>query len=420
MASSSSRDWGDRSAFRLDREDLYLRVHCITVFVRDQDRSLQFYRDQLGFDVMFDVRLESGPGLRPGPPSGDRWLGVAPPDGSTFLLLITPESDSEDAERIGRPSRVVFATEDVAAKFREWSERGVRFHHPLRQQTSGAMFTVFEDLDGNTFALTGFDDLTRGVEAGRREAAEKLESERRARQEMEIAKQVQARLFPQSLPSIRTLDYGGVCIQARQVGGDYYDFLNLGGERLGLVIGDISGKGIAAALLMANLQANVRQCAIALDQPEPLLRAVNKLFYDNTSDSSYATLFFAEYNDTQRRFRYANCGHLSGLLLRGDDTLERLDSTGMVVGLFKEWSCSIGERRLLPGDTIALYTDGITESFNEEGEEFGEQRLIEAMRCHRHRPAQALIEAVVNDVERFSLQEQHDDITLVVAKCIGA
>src|SRR5215471_7258607 len=167
MTSSSSRDWAERSAFRLDRQDLYLRVHCITVFVRNQDQSLQFYRDQLGFEMMFDVRLESGPGLRPAPPSGDRWLGVAPPDGPTFLLLITPESDSEDYRRIGRPSRVVFATEDVAAKFRDWSERGVRFHHPLRQQTSGAMFTIFDDPDGNTFALTGFDDLTRGVEAGR-------------------------------------------------------------------------------------------------------------------------------------------------------------------------------------------------------------------------------------------------------------
>jgi len=366
---------------------------------------------------MFDVRLESGPGLRPSPPSGDRWLGVAPPDGATFLLLITPESDSEDGERIGRPSRVVFATEDVAAKFKEWSERGVRFHHPLRQQTSGAMFTIFEDLDGNTFALTGFDDLTRGVEAGRRAAAEKLESERRARQEMEIAKQVQARLFPQSLPSVRTLDYGGVCIQARQVGGDYYDFLNLGGERLGLVIGDISGKGIAAALLMANLQANVRQCAIALDQPEPLLRAVNQLFYANTSDSAYATLFFAEYDHTRRSLRFANCGHLSGLLLRNDGVIERLDSTATVVGLFKDWDCSIGERRLNYGDTLALYTDGITESFSDRGEEFGEQRLVEAMRRHRALPAHALLEAVVNDVHEFSSNEQHDDITLVVAKC---
>src|SRR5206468_12741216 len=104
---------------------------------------------------------------------------------------------------------------------------------------------------------------------------------------------VQARLFPQTLPPLRTLDYAGICLQAREVGGDYYDFLNLGGERLGLVVGDISGKGIAAALLIANLQANLRsQCAIALDQPQRLLRSVNQLFYENTTDSAYATLFF--------------------------------------------------------------------------------------------------------------------------------
>src|SRR5213079_2177109 len=110
--------------------------------------------------------------------------------------------------------------------------------------------------------------------------------------------------------------------QARQVGGDYYDFLDLGSERLGFVIGDISGKGIAAALLMANLQANLRsQCAVAVDQPQRLLESVNQLFYGNTADSSYATLFFAEYDDNARRLRYANCGHLPALLLRSDDTV---------------------------------------------------------------------------------------------------
>jgi serine phosphatase RsbU (regulator of sigma subunit) len=137
---------------------------------------------------------------------------------------------------------------------------------------------------------------------------------------------VQARLFPQRLPPSRTLEYGGLCLQARRVGGDYYDFLNLGRERLGLVIGDVAGKGIAAALLMANLQANLRsQCAIALDEPQRFLKSVNQLFYESTADSAYATLFFAEYDDRERRLRYANCGHLSGLLLRNDDTLERLD-----------------------------------------------------------------------------------------------
>src|SRR5437773_4763715 len=185
----------------------------------------------------------------------------------------------------------------------------------------GGVFTRFRDIDGNSFALMGFDALSRELEAQRRAMAEKLESERRAAQELEIAKQVQARLFPQRLPPLKTLDYAGICIQARAVGGDYYDFLDLGRERLGLVIGDISGKGIAAALLMANLQANLRsQCASALTHPERFLQSVNLRFFENSMDSAYATLFFAEYNDKTQRLRYANCGHLCALLLRRDRT----------------------------------------------------------------------------------------------------
>jgi serine phosphatase RsbU (regulator of sigma subunit) len=282
----------------------------------------------------------------------------------------------------------------------------------------GGVFTRFEDVDRNSFALVSFDEVSQAVEAQRRAAAEKLESDRRAAQELEIAKQVQARLFPQTLPALRSLDYAGVCIQARKVGGDYYDFLDLGRDRLGLVIGDISGKGIAAALLMANLQANLRsQCAVALDQPERLLCLVNRLFYENTTESSYATLFFAEYDDREMRLRYANCGHLCGLLLRRDNTIERLDSTGTVLGLFKDWECSIGERQLFKGDTLALYTDGITESFNDGGEEFGEERLIEALRRNRQLSSKGLLNAIVDTVQQFSKLEQHDDVTLIIAQC---
>jgi serine phosphatase RsbU (regulator of sigma subunit) len=284
----------------------------------------------------------------------------------------------------------------------------------------GGVFTRFEDIDRNSFALVSFDEVSHAVEAQRRALAGKLESERRAAQEMEIAKQVQARLFPQTLPLCRTLEYAGICLQARQVGGDYYDFLELGRERLGLVIGDIAGKGIAAALLMANLQANLRsQCAIALDQPQRFLQSVNQLFFENTSDSAYATLFFAEYDDNAGSLRYANCGHLSALLLRSDDTLERLDSTATVLGLFREWECSIGERRLFRGDTLAFYTDGITESFDDREDEFGEARLIEALRRHRELPSPALLASILDEVRKFSSGEQHDDITLIVAKCRG-
>src|SRR5438445_5814726 len=350
--------------------------------------------------------------------SGDRWVAVAPPDGTAILALVAPKPGSEKYKFIGRSTDIIFVTEDVTAKYQEWSERGVSFHHPPRTPRWGGIYTRFEDLDGNSFGLAGRDEVSQQIEAQRRAVAEKLEAERRADQELEIAKQVQARLFPQTLPPLRTLDYAGVCLQAREVGGDYYDFLNLGRERLGLVVGDISGKGIAAALLMANLQANLRsQCAIALDQPQRLLRSVNQLFYENTTDSAYATLFFAEYEDKARRLRYANCGHYSPLLLRRDNTLERLNSTCTVLGLFQEWDCSIEELRLAAGDILALYTDGITDSFNQAGEDFGEHQLIEALRRHRELSPQLMLGAIVDEVRRFSPHEQHDDITLIIAKC---
>ena len=410
MSTPSSPRWVDACAPSLDRQHPYLRIFKCTVFVSDQDRSLRFYLDQLGFKLIADTRFESG----------DRWVAVAPPDGSTILVLVAPKPDSEEFKLIGRLSEVAFLTEDVHATFEEWRKFGVRFHHPPQTPAWGGMFTMFEDVDGNSFGLLGFDEVSRELEAQRRAVAERLESERRAAQELEIAKQVQARLFPQSLPPRKSLEYAGICIQARQVGGDYYDFLNLGQERLGLVIGDVAGKGIAAALLMANLQATLRsQCAIALDQPQRFLRSVNQLFYENTADGAYATLFFAEYDEGMRRLRYANCGHLSALLLRRDNNLERLDSTCTVLGLFEEWECSIEDRELFSGDTLALYTDGITESCNAAGEEFGEQRLIEALRQHRDLSSQALLASIVDEVRRFSPGEQHDDITLIVAKCRG-
>ncbi len=408
MSNSALSPGPDQSTNSLDRQQLHLSLHHVTILVRDQDRSLRFYLDQLGFSLVVDARLESG----------DRWTAVAPPDGTAILALVTPKPDSEEYKLIGRSTDIIFVTEDVAAKFHEWRERGVRFHHPPQTPRWGGTFTRFEDLDGNSFGLAGRDEVSEQIEAQRRAVAEKLEAERRADQELEIAKQVQARLFPQTLPALRTLDYAGICIQARSVGGDYYDFLNLGPQQLGLVLGDISGKGIAAALLMAHLQANLRsQSAIARDQPRRFLRSVNQLFYENSTDSAYATLFFAEYDDKTRRLRYANCGHLSALVLRGDDSLERLDSTGTVLGLFSEWDCSISELEIFSGDTLALYTDGITESFNNAGDEYGEQRLIEVLRRNRDLSSEALLASIVEDVQHFSPHEQHDDITLIVAKC---
>ncbi len=364
--------------------------------------------DQLGFKLAFDNRID-GYG---------RFVVVSPPDGTAVLALISPAPDSEEYKLIGRSADVVFVTEDVNAKYEEWCKRGVRFLQPPQEPVWGGLFAPFEDIDGNPLKLVGSDELSHEVDAQRRAAAERQESERRAAQELEIAKQVQARLFPQSLPLVTTLDYAGMCIQARQVGGDYYDFLDLGRGRLGMVIGDISGKGMPAALLMVNLQANLRsQTGIAVDEPQRLLRSVNQLFYENTPDNAYASLFFAEYDNSSQSLRYANCGHLSPLLLRRGVTLERIESTCTLLGLFNEWDCEMGERRLFPGDTLVLYTDGITESFNQAGEEFGEERLVEVFRRHCKLSARGLLAAIVDEVRQFSPQEQHDDITLIVAEC---
>src|SRR5690242_19276836 len=178
MGGSPSPHDANRSTVRLDRQDPHLRILCFNIFVRDQERSLRFYLDQLGFGLAYQARLQSG----------DRWVAVAPPDGSAILALVAPKPDSEEYKLIGRSTQVVFLTEDVFAKFEEWRKRGVRFHHPPQthswdvraaiakaagvrfqpppaRHTWGGMLTRFEDVDGNSFLLVGFDEVSREIEA---------------------------------------------------------------------------------------------------------------------------------------------------------------------------------------------------------------------------------------------------------------
>jgi len=250
--------------------------------------------------------------------------------------------------------------------------------------------------------------------------AERIEAERRARYEMELAKSVQARLFPQRQPVLRTLEYSGRCIQARAVGGDYYDFLDFGSGRAGLVLADVSGKGMAAALLMANLQASLRsQYAVALEGLPRLLKSANGSLYESTASEHYCTLFFGDYQDSARLLRYANCGHNPPVLLRAGGRVERLDSTATVLGAFANWECAIDEVELEPGDLLVAFTDGVTEARREsDEEEFGEGRLIDALRANTASPVSVLLDNLVAAVERFSSGEQADDLTLVVARAV--
>src|SRR5258708_4905622 len=305
-----------RCSFQPDRHDPYLRLGTIAVFVRDKECSRRFYLDQLGFRLALDVPLRSV----------ENSLAVTPPDGTAVLSLIAPKAGSDEYQLIGRPTQIIFLTENVLAKFEEWSKQGVRFHHPPQVQSWGAISTTFEDPDGNSFTLLSYDAINVEVETQRRAHAERSESEHRLSQELELARHVQSRLFPQTKPVLSTLEYAAVCIQARHVGGDYYDFLDLGRDQLGLVVGDVCGKGVAAALLMANLQAHLRNHSASyssrpyvpfvLEQPQRFLLSVNRLFYENTADSAFVTLFFACCNFNSRRLRYTPSGHLPAPLLR--------------------------------------------------------------------------------------------------------
>jgi len=247
--------------------------------------------------------------------------------------------------------------------------------------------------------------------------AERMEADRRVQQEMEIARAVQNKLLPQQLPPLTTLDYAGACIQARAVGGDYYDFLDLGSGRVGFVLADIAGKGISGALLMANLQASLRSMyAVAHKDLSQLLRHVNHLFFKNTESNHYATMFFGLYDDNTRKLLYANCGHNPPLLIRAAGGLERLEATATVLGLFEQWDCKVVETQMHAGDILAIYTDGISEAAR-DGEEFGEERLVSILRASAGMPARGLMEAVLQSVQSFSPGEQADDLTLIVCIC---
>ena len=167
------------------------------------------------------------------------------------------------------------------------------------------------------------------------------------------------------------------------MGGDYYDFLDLGEGRVGFVLADVAGKGISAALLMANLQAHLRsQSAIVNHDFSQTLERVNRMFFESTESNNYATLFIGVYEDETRRLRYINCGHNPPVILHGEE-VERLHATATVLGLFDDWQCEVEETCLRPNDILAICTDGVLEAANPAGEEFGEEGLVAALRAGR-------------------------------------
>lgn len=272
-----------------------------------------------------------------------------------------------------------------------------------------------------------FNQMTEYVQTLVKERVQKERLER----ELEIAKEVQEQLFPRSAPKMNRLELTGLCLPARVVSGDYYDFLKLDANRVGLALGDICGKGISAALLMANLQASLRSNAFFLERdaagvPQShspatgtvagLVRVLNEHICNHTSANKFASFFYAVYDEASLNLTYCNAGHNPPIYFSGGE-YRRLTVGGTVVGIFPDADFDQETIQLRPSDVFLAYTDGIVESVNEYGEEFGEERLIDLVRANRQLGADDLQRIVVENVLDWAFEEERDDdMTLIVAK----
>jgi sigma-B regulation protein RsbU (phosphoserine phosphatase) len=268
-----------------------------------------------------------------------------------------------------------------------------------------------------------FNSMTHSVSA--------LIEEQRQRQKLEnelsIAHEVQQQLFPRSLPNLRGIEIEAICRPARVVSGDYYDFVRISPTRLAIAIADISGKGISAALLMANVQAALRSDVLRyrngqsgthlapIDTAE-IVSHLNRHLFRNTSDERYATIFLGVYDTETRQLHYTNAGHLAPIYIC-DGSVRRLETGGMVVGLFSEVPFEQGAVEIEHGGLLVAYSDGLIEPMNVYGEEFGTERLVEMTVQNREASPHAIAETLLQAAEEWSgSPEQADDVTVIVMR----
>jgi sigma-B regulation protein RsbU (phosphoserine phosphatase) len=236
-------------------------------------------------------------------------------------------------------------------------------------------------------------------------------------QELELTRQVHERLGGSSEPCSATLECAGASLAARSVAGDSWSFFPLDSGRSVVTLGDVSGKGLAAALMMASLQGGLRSLyASGQREPRRILEAINKALWASTAADHFATLFLGHYSESDRRLTYVNCGHQPPLLLRANGSIERLEPTATVLGLFPQWSCELSEVSLRPLDLLLLFSDGVTEACGLDGERFEEARLIELLGRQRHLPAASVAAGVRDAVLAFSQGRLSDDLTVVALR----
>jgi sigma-B regulation protein RsbU (phosphoserine phosphatase) len=226
-------------------------------------------------------------------------------------------------------------------------------------------------------------------------------------------------MLPLNTRQLATARYAGTSAAAGEIGGDYYDFLDLGHASLGFVLGDVSGKGIAAALLMANLQAAIRcECARGFHDLTAMLERVNGLFFASTLPAQYATLFFGRYDDRTRRLDYINCAQQPAIIVRREGRADRLETTAPPLGLFKSWAGQLRTVELGRGDTLCVCSDGVVEAGLDDGHEFGEDRLISLIAANPQPDIDLVVTRVANAARLFLTNGPSDDMTVIALRAV--
>jgi serine phosphatase RsbU (regulator of sigma subunit) len=236
-------------------------------------------------------------------------------------------------------------------------------------------------------------------------------------QQVRLAFDIQSSLLPSEAPTLPGYELAAITLPAAEVGGDYFDYIRMDDGRLAISVGDVSGKGMPAALLMANVQATLRGQTVNGDGPATSLGNSNRLLCQSTRRGSFVTLFLGFLDAAGHEVRYANAGHNRPYLVRGDGTVDMLALGGLVAGFMPDHVYGEESRSLSPGDMLVVFSDGVTEAFNEGHEQYGEERLIETIRELRGRPARQVVDGIVDRVKTFAgAHPQSDDITLLVVR----
>jgi sigma-B regulation protein RsbU (phosphoserine phosphatase) len=271
--------------------------------------------------------------------------------------------------------------------------------------------------------LYAFDDAQARLKASNRQLQSQVQlglSEKRTHQsDLQQAHDIQVHLLPRHTPQLSGFQIASAWQPARSVSGDYFDGIVLGKDKLGLCIADVSGKGMAAALLMANLQASVKaftnaDAGVTAESPAALCAKLNVVLCDNIAPGRFVTFFYGILDATTRKFKYENAGHCLPLLVHADNTIDFPAAYSGVLGLFSHWTYSDREIQLIPGDVLLLVTDGVLEAWNDKEEEFGYQRLIASVLASRDEGVNGIRKRVLEDVTTFCANEFQDDASLII------